>query len=255
MSVVASVHRCVIDTECLPGTLSLLNGVPSGRCGAVERTVTDPVFADSRFGAQAVLRLRAAFEDSRHPMLIADDHRRWVAGNTAACDLLGIGPEEVQWHTMDDFTPPGERRRLAEQWQAFLASGAAEGWYELYVPDMGPVPVEFSATANVLPGRHLSVFIPPDRGSGPADAGAPREAGWTPVVGEADGRLSLTEREREVMTLVASGLQSADIAERLFLSPETVKSHVHNAMGKLGSHTRAHAVAIALVTGEITWEI
>jgi DNA-binding CsgD family transcriptional regulator len=45
------------------------------------------------------------------------------------------------------------------------------------------------------------------------------------------------------------------MAELLFLSPETVKSHVHNAMGKLGVHTRAHAVAIALVTGQITWEM
>lgn len=57
------------------------------------------------------------------------------------------------------------------------------------------------------------------------------------------------------MTLVASGLQSGEMAERLFLSPETVKSHVQNAMGKLGSRTRAHAVAIALVTGQISWEI
>ncbi len=72
---------------------------------------------------------------------------------------------------------------------------------------------------------------------------------------EGAGRLQLTEREREVMTLVASGLQSGDIAGRLYLSPETVKSHVHNALGKLGAHTRAHAVAIALVTGQITWEI
>ncbi len=69
------------------------------------------------------------------------------------------------------------------------------------------------------------------------------------------GRLQLTAREREVMTLVASGLQSGEIAERLFLSPETIRSHVHNAMGKLGSHTRAHAVAIALVTGQITWDL
>ena len=217
--------------------------------------MTEQAFADSRFGTQAVLRLRAAFEESRHPMLIADDHRRWVAGNAAACDLLGIAREEVPWHTMDDFTPPTERRRLAEQWEAFLASGEAEGWYELYVPDLGPVPVEFSATAHVLPGRHLSVFITPDRGSDPAAPGAPGAPPWTPVAAEAHGRLSLTEREREVMSMVASGLQSAEIADRLFLSPETVKSHVHNAMGKLGSHTRAHAVAIALVTGEITWEI
>jgi DNA-binding CsgD family transcriptional regulator len=72
---------------------------------------------------------------------------------------------------------------------------------------------------------------------------------------EGNSRLQLTDREREVMTLVASGLQSGDMAERLFLSPETVKSHVHNAMSKLGAHTRAHAVAIALVTGQISWEI
>jgi DNA-binding CsgD family transcriptional regulator len=65
--------------------------------------------------------------------------------------------------------------------------------------------------------------------------------------------LQLTQREREVMTLVASGLQGADMAERLFLSPETVRSHVQNSMGKLGARTRAHAVAIALVTGDIAW--
>jgi DNA-binding CsgD family transcriptional regulator len=185
-------------------------------------------------------------------MLMADDQRRWVTGNAAACDLLGIAPEEVPWRTMDDFTPPWERARLEEQWQAFLASGAAEGWYQLYVPDRGTVPLEFSATANVLPARHLSVFIPPEEQGG---VSLPTEPTWTPVVVEGSSRVQLTDREREVMTLVASGLQSGDMAERLFLSPETVKSHVHNAMSKLGAHTRAHAVAIALVTGQISWEI
>ena len=38
------------------------------------------------------------------------------------------------------------------------------------------------------------------------------------------------------------------------MSPETVKSHVQNAMSKLGVHTRAHAVAVALVSGLIRWE-
>ena len=200
--------------------------------------------------------MRAAFERSRHPMLIADDQRRWVTGNTAACDLLGIAREEVPWHTMDDFTPPNERRRLEEQWEAFLTSGTAEGWYQVYVPDRGPLPVEFSAIANVLPARHLSVFIPPDEAcSEQSEITLARQAAWAPVVADSGGRLQLTEREREVMTLVASGLQSGDVAERLFLSPETVKSHVHNAMGKLGAHTRAHAVAIALVTGQTTWEM
>ena len=56
------------------------------------------------------------------------------------------------------------------------------------------------------------------------------------------------------MTVVASGLQTGAIAERLFLSPETVKTHVKNAMVKLHARTRAHAVAIALVTEQISWE-
>ena len=208
-------------------------------------------FTDSRFGSQAVVRLRAVFERSRHPMLIADDQRRWVTGNAAACALLGIAPEEVPWHKMDDFTPPSERMRLGEQWNAFLTSGAAEGCHHLYVPDRGPMPLEFSAIANVLPARHLSIFIPPDKTAAEEEEGAlAREAAWTPVVAKRSGRLELTEREREVMTLVASGLQTGDIAERLFLASETVKSHVHNAMGKLGANTRAHAVAIALIRAQ-----
>jgi DNA-binding CsgD family transcriptional regulator len=189
-------------------------------------------------------------------MLIADDQRRWVTGNDAACDLLGIAREDVPWRAMDDFTPSSERSQLEKQWEAFLATGAAEGWYQLYIPDRGPVAVEFSVTANVLPARHLSVFIPPDEISGERGSDAfARQVTWTPIAPKDSGRLPLTEREREVMTLVASGLQSAEMAERLFLSPETIKSHVQNAMGKLGAHTRAHAVAIALMTEQITWEI
>jgi len=188
-------------------------------------------------------------------MLIADDQRRWVTGNAAASELLGIAREEIPWRRMDDFTPPSERKRLEDQWEAFLTRGAAEGWYQLYVPDRGAVPLEFSATANVLPARHLAVFVPPDETPAEASRGLAGEAPWTAVVAEGRGRAELTERERGIMTLIASGLHTDDLAERLFLSPETVKSHVHNAMGKLGAHTRAHAVAIALTTAQIDWEI
>ena len=66
-------------------------------------------------------------------------------------------------------------------------------------------------------------------------------------------RLPLTDRELQVLGLVAAGLQSGDIAEHLLLSPETVRSHVHNAKRKLGARTRAQAVAIALGTGQLHW--
>jgi DNA-binding NarL/FixJ family response regulator len=61
----------------------------------------------------------------------------------------------------------------------------------------------------------------------------------------------LTDRERQVLTLVADGLPNDTIAGRLMLSPETVRTHVRNAMGRLGTHTRAHAVVEALRNEEI----
>jgi RNA polymerase sigma factor for flagellar operon FliA len=181
----------------------------------------------------AASHLRSAFAMSRHSMLIADDQRRWVTGNAAACELLGIAQEEVSWHTMDEFVPPDAKEMLDERWEQFLANGAAEGWYKLYIPARGQVPVEFSATANVLPSRHLSVFLPADGSSSPGESYGLE---WKPVPAESAGRLRLTDREREIMTLVASGLHGGEIAERLFLSPETIKSHVQNAMGRLGAH-------------------
>lgn len=53
---------------------------------------------------------------------------------------------------------------------------------------------------------------------------------------------TLSEREREVLRLVGDGLTNEQIAERLFLSSHTVRTHVRNALGKLGVHTRAEAV-------------
>jgi DNA-binding NarL/FixJ family response regulator len=62
---------------------------------------------------------------------------------------------------------------------------------------------------------------------------------------------SLSKREREIMDLLAQGLTGEDVAERLVLSSETVKTHIRNAMSKLEAHTRVHAVAIALREGYI----
>jgi DNA-binding NarL/FixJ family response regulator len=59
----------------------------------------------------------------------------------------------------------------------------------------------------------------------------------------------LTDREREMVALVALGLSNQDIATRLFLSPLTVKTHVNRAMSKLGVRDRAQLVVIAYQTG------
>jgi len=59
----------------------------------------------------------------------------------------------------------------------------------------------------------------------------------------------LTEREREVMGLVAAGLTNEEIAEKLFLSPATAKTHVSRAMVKLGARDRAQLVVFAYESG------
>ncbi|TJZ56803.1 response regulator transcription factor [Streptomyces piniterrae] len=59
----------------------------------------------------------------------------------------------------------------------------------------------------------------------------------------------LTPREREVVTLVAAGLSNDEIAERLFVTPVTAKTHANRAMTKLGARDRAQLVVIAYQTG------
>jgi DNA-binding NarL/FixJ family response regulator len=59
----------------------------------------------------------------------------------------------------------------------------------------------------------------------------------------------LTDREREIVALVALGLSNTDIAGRLYLSPLTVKTHVNRAMAKLDVRDRAQLVVIAYQTG------
>jgi DNA-binding NarL/FixJ family response regulator len=62
----------------------------------------------------------------------------------------------------------------------------------------------------------------------------------------------LTEREWEIIRLLAEGLGNEEIGKALFISPATVRTHLRNGMAKLGASTRAQAVAIAYADGRIT---
>lgn len=70
-----------------------------------------------------------------------------------------------------------------------------------------------------------------------------------PVAGGPDG---LSEREREVLALVARGLNNTEIAGALGLSPLTAKTHVSRIMGKLGARDRAQLVIVAYESGLVT---
>jgi DNA-binding NarL/FixJ family response regulator len=63
--------------------------------------------------------------------------------------------------------------------------------------------------------------------------------------------LGLSTRELEVLTLVAHGLSTENIAVELFVTPNTVRAHVRHILDRLGARNRPHAVAIAFAAGLI----
>lgn len=61
----------------------------------------------------------------------------------------------------------------------------------------------------------------------------------------------LTDREREILQLLAAGKRNDDIARDLYISPQTVQTHVRNILGKLRVHSKLEAVAFAVRNGAI----
>jgi DNA-binding NarL/FixJ family response regulator len=93
-----------------------------------------------------------------------------------------------------------------------------------------------SGQAHVDPAVQMHLVEAIASGDGPAPLAEPQDAELP------DG---LTPREAEVLTLIAAGLSNAEIAERLFVSEATVKSHVNHLFPKIGARDRAQAVGYA----------
>ncbi|MEV7218111.1 response regulator transcription factor [Kitasatospora cineracea] len=93
-----------------------------------------------------------------------------------------------------------------------------------------------------------SAAAPPLSAAPPVPAG-PAEAGPAPAAGRPALPDGLTQREAEVLALIAAGLSNAEIAGRLFVSPATVKTHINNLFAKTAVRDRAQAVAYAFKHG------
>lgn len=173
------------------------------------------------------------FEHSSNPVVLVDQARRIVHLNDAAVGLWRGSREQLVGASIVDSIEPSERPRAQAEWQEFLGTGAYAGSRELLRADGSQVRVEFAARSASVGGRRLAVYVL-----------VMREDATGAGVGGV--QLPLSDRERQVVTLIALGKETGEIASELHISPETVRSHVRNAMSKLGAHTRAQLVAIVI---------
>jgi PAS domain S-box-containing protein len=178
------------------------------------------------------------FERTSNPIILLDDKRQIVEANDSAFSLFGADRQDLVCRSMADRIRPEERSVSASEWEEFLGSGEYSGTRTLVRTDGAEVRIDFAARMAVIEGRRLAIYVVArdDPSCLPSQALA--------------GHLPLTDREREVITLIALGRETAEIAEELHISPETVRTHVRNAMSRLGAHTRAQLVAIALCTDQ-----
>jgi PAS domain S-box-containing protein len=175
------------------------------------------------------------FRRSSNGILLVDDERRIVEVNEPALQLVGRTREELIGTSIVEVIDPSERAESARQWQAFLRVGEYAGTRDVLRADGSTVPIEFAARLATVDGRRLAIYV----------LMAINDSWPSPSTSQSLAS-ALTPREREVVTLIAMGLETSQIAQELHVSPETVRTHVRNSMAKLGAHTRAQLVAIAL---------
>jgi PAS domain S-box-containing protein len=178
-----------------------------------------------------------AFRQSRNGMVLVDDARRHVDANGAYLKLLGRRKDAVLGRPVWDFVADGPVMSRRE-WAAALAVKSFTGEAVLIAADGSRVGVQWGATTEVVTGRRLVLVV------------ALSTSRWgrrfRRDVDEDAPVAALSKREREIVRLVAAGSTGPEIADELRLAPDTVRTHVRNAMTKTGARSRAHLVAKAI---------
>lgn len=179
-------------------------------------------------------RVRAIFRAAREALLVVDDDRRYLRANERASRMLGAPVDQILGRRIDDFTAPEHLSRLEQLWAAFRRKGWLEGDYEVRQETGVRLPITFRADWYFGRGEHLIAALEAPRGGHEMHKSAP-----------------FTPRELDVISGIAMGRRAREIGEDLYITQETVRTHVRNAMARVGARSQAHLVAIALAMGSL----
>ncbi|HXG02761.1 MAG TPA: LuxR C-terminal-related transcriptional regulator [Candidatus Binatia bacterium] len=188
------------------------------------------------------ISLHQALVHAADGALAAGPDRRILFWNRAAERLLGYSPAEVIGRTCCEVLERSPQCQL----KAAREAGAEGGAFEMTARTRRGEAVQLSVSTLV---------VPPRNGEGPVTVHLFREARKSApaVAAETDALAgTLTRREIEVLRLLAEGCNTRAAAQRLGVSPATVRNHVQNLLGKLGVHSRLQAVAYANRRGLLT---
>jgi PAS domain S-box-containing protein len=190
----------------------------------------------------------AIFEHSRIPMALLDRDRRYVSVNDAVVELYQYPRDEVLGRLAGRTSPDAEPATSDALWEQLVRSDELYGERVVTHANGTPMDVSYAAHATTVGDRWLALVVTLSARFRPD---GPELLGAAEVASRNDKQSKLTNREREVVRLVALGSSTRRIAADLGLSFETVRTHVRNAMAKTGAHTRAHLVALVLADGLI----
>jgi len=173
-------------------------------------------------------------------MILADDQRRIVDANGALIKMIGYPRKEVLGKHLWDFVVGGPLLN-PEEWAKELALQRFDGEASMIGADGNVTVVLWGATSELVTGKRLVLFV--------AMSTSRWGARFRREIVTNGETASLSPRERQVVRLVATGASGPEIAEELHIAHDTVRTHVRNAMSKLGARSRAHLVAKALGEG------
>ncbi len=172
-------------------------------------------------------------------MILVDDDRRCVDVNDAFAQLMAYKRQDLIGRRYHDFAvkPP----MSDDSWREMVEASDFYATRVLCRSNGDHVSVDLAGHRETVTGRGLILIVVLRRTQGSRAAHR----------GDAASDSSLTARELEIVEMIALGLTGPEIATELHVSHDTVRTHVRNAMSKLGAHSRAHLVAKALGDGVV----